>query len=603
MPTQIKKEIIQSPNLPILALDTETGEGHRPFLGTSTDTMLTSKLYDLRTSVGLKEFKKLCESSNIRKIFHSVTSDMYFLSTLGIEVNPPYECTLIASSLVNEYLSTRKLKVMARRILGEACEEEKLLSKVKAKLRKQAKKEGREFYYDQIPREVVEPYATKDTEYTVKLWFYFRQQLQQYLLLYNFEKKLVPLIVQMQIDGIQVDRKFVYEELKTIVPKIKELRRYLRKLVGNSEYNPDSPKQVAKALKSLGLEILEVSPKTGEFKTDAKTLNKYKEHAFVKAHLEYKFYKKQYSTYYWPLYNRYTSYEDPFAHFSFYQSGAKTGRFSAELIQTIPKTDEDKLVKKSRSVRKAFIPGKGYWLLSLDYAQVEMRVFVHYSKCYTMAEQIIAGYDSHLGTAYDIFGKEFIDSLDEKTRKFYRKMMKDINFGIIYGMGKRKMISQMLAYDVKMSPLECGEVLKKYYYKYPVKQFMAEVTRELYYTGKVKLEVDSPLMKFKREYNVPRELAYKGVNVIVQGMSAYIMKHGMIRTTEAIKKNHWDAKMILTVHDELVFRVSDREDRHEVITGLKDAMEDKITFDVPILAEAKWSEKSWGDVKVWEEAA
>lgn len=598
--------------IPLVSVDTEYNEHSVPFIGTSCDTMLKPEFFDLRTKEGVANLKRICESPKIVKIFHSATSDIYALSKRGIDVKPPYEDTLIAASLINENYASRKLKDMAKILLGEDCDESKVLGKAKAKLTREAKKQGKKFSYEMFPADLIKPYALKDPEYTIKLWFMFRNQLQDYRKLYDFEKKLIPIIVKMQQEGLMVDRAFVKQKLKESRKRLDELAdnmsvylwkkkiRFYNKKKVKIQFKPNSSKHVAKIIRALQIPITKVTAK-GETATDSNTLMDYRNHPFIKDYLEYKFWYKQYGTYYSPIYAHYTSDAYPFAHFSFYQSGAKTGRFSAELIQTMPRPDEDQITKKGREIRKMFIAPPGYRLIALDYSQVEMRVFVHFAKAKAMAKHIINGLDPHMGTAYDIFGAKFMDKLDEKGRKRYRRIMKDINFGIIYGMGKNKLKRQMRSYGIDLTDEECETILDNYYEKYPVREFIQETTGKLYRQGSITMSVDSPLMKFTREYRIPQHLAYKGANALVQGMSAYILKHAMVRMDTFITEGEYDIKMIATIHDEILLKVSNKYSDNYIVPKLVDVMEDNVTFDVPITVTPKVG-KNFLEMKEWKKA-
>ena len=575
--------------------------------------MLNSKLYDLRDKRDRKKLGEICQDPSIQKVFHSITSDIYALSTIDILVKPPYHCTLIAASLVNENFASLKLKQMAKDILGEECSEAKELSKVKARLKREAKKRGEIFNYEMIPAEILYPYAKKDPEYTMKIWFYFMDKLGDYIDLYNFELSLVPIIVKMRQNGIFVDRKFCRRKLRELGAKrdkcYNEILGYLRehrirvktkKLKGGEyeSYNPASSKQVQQVISQLNLPINKLTAK-GDLATDITALQAHKDHPLIHNQLLCRFYDKQCGTYYGPLYRRYTSIDNPVVHFSFYQSGARTGRFSAELIQTIPKMKEDVVVKEAREVRRAFIAPEGYIIMLADYNQIEMRLFIHYARCESMAEQVLAGYDPHMGTAYDIFGRKVVDKLDEKGRKQFRDAMKDTNFGIIFGMGANKLMSQLSSHDLPTNR-NPYEILEDYYRKYPVREFMQKAIGDLYRKGVVTISFDSPLMRFSRDFHVPQHLAYKAVNVIIQSSAAYVMKYGMKRCIKAIARYKLGAKLFMTVHDELGFYIKDDDRKDETIEILKNKMEDHVTFDLPMTVSIKVSETNWGDAKEYK---
>lgn len=591
--------------LKIIAVDCEYDMRCRPFICTMTTDTMKSRLFNLRKGDNghYERVKKIAESSNVIKVFHSATSDIYALSTIGINVIPPYECTLIAASLLDENFASRKLKVMAKLYLDEECLEDKELTKIKTKLKKQAKKDGLEFDYTMIPDEILEPYATKDTEYTMGLWKQFKEPIKAYQQLYDFEKSLIPIIVGMTQRGMRVDRKFVKKLMLVTARRsellYKKLNRHITKKFSDIEvFNPGSPKQVANVLDRLDLGLTETTKK-GNLKTDIKTLMPHIKIPFINALLSYRFFSKQNSTYYSPLYKKYTTKKDHIAHFAFYQSGAKTGRFSAELIQVMPKLTEDKVLKVTKEVRKSFIPRDGYTMYFIDYDQIEMRLFIHFSRCHAVAKQVRAGFDTHTGTLNMVMGKKFVDKLNTKDFASYRYMMKGINFGMVYGMGMNKLIEQLLICGISMRRYEAELLMKKYLSIYPVKKFMKDLMFELYKTGCITLKFKSKLMNFTREYRVPKRLAYKAANVVCQGAAAYVMKYGMVRSIKLIARKKWDANLLATVHDELVFELSNKLNHKKIVPQIVRAMEDRVTFMLPITASVSYTTKNWGEKKEW----
>jgi DNA polymerase-1 len=593
-----------------VSVDTEYDyEG--PFLATVTDESLSTKVYRIKEEDEYQELKSLCESPTIRKVFHHATADIYKLWQVGIRVSPPYEDTLILSNLVNEQFSSRNLKKLAEAHLGIETKEANRLKGIIKKFRERAKKEGREFKWSEIPDEYIIPYAKRDTEYTLKLWYYWQKPLSKVRELYEFEKKLIPIIVGMQRRGMKVDRSFVLKTIDEYKQRIAVLERKLCQYadsVGVRSFNPRSVIQLRIVLDKLGIETARDS-KTGELSTAKASLTVI-DHPFTKILLQYRFFVKHLSTYYEPLYNYYTSDERKRAHFLLYQTGAKTGRFSAELIQTFPRPEESVISGERHEVRKAIVPKKGYYLLCKDYEQQEMRLFIHYSDCKRMIDIINAargrGVDCYQETAKILFGKMYREPYD----KPLRYIAKQCSLGMIYGEGQRKLIDSTVAFlqnkfdkeiikEIGVSGKWAYDVLQKYYQLYPVKPFMQKMIAEVYRTGMLRMSFDSPLMKFSRVYHVPREFAYRSVNMKIQGTAAYIIKHAMVRVDERIKKEglQKEVRMLMQVHDELIFEVHKSIPVEEVNKMLSEEMEDHVTFKVPITTSMKWSGVSWGDVK------
>ena len=212
----------------------------------------------------------------------------------------------------------------------------------------------------------------------------------------------------------------------------------------------------------------------------------------------------------------------------------------------------------------------------------------------------ITVYYPHIGTLYDMFGNDFVNDIKSKRKKAYRAIMKTINCGIIFGMGVNKMVESLMESDLALGRGRVEEILRDYYKKYPVREFMDGLTSELYKQGSITLKVNSKLMNFTREYRVPKRLAYKGANIKIQGMAAYVMKHGMVRVDKLIKKKKCDAYMIGTLHDEIIIEVNKKLNQKLIVKQLVNAIEDKVSFSLPILASVKWGSKSWGEVVDWK---
>ena len=619
--------------LPIIAIDTETAN-NIPFIATTCDEQLKTKLYRPSNPEDLSELKAIAESPHIVKAFHSAVYDIYCLSLIGINVVPPIEDTLLMANYINEQWETKNLKRLAEILLGEETLEEHLLTKIRRKGEVIAKKEGIKFTWDMIPEEILLPYAMKDPYYTIKLVYYFYSPIKQYSDLYSFEKELVFVVVEMIQNGMTINREFVLRKIEEceagIFSTLSLLQNYLldkdfilldevkrKTLKGlysacsklgivpdDSEimqdpedsfiveypidFNPNSTYHVRKALKYLEI-YTPPSGKKGDPATNADALKtvlkRGHEHSeFLEHHLYYKDLSKQNSTYYKPLYYDYTSNQDDTAHFLYYQSGARTGRFSANLIQTIPKATKGPMTSKSRDIRTAFIAPKGYKLLTIDYDQIEMRLFVCMSECEKMIQDINNGFDVHLGTAIGIYG---LDKVNEDPT-FYRRRAKNINFGIIYGMG-----TQALADQIGISLMEASFVLQDYYDNYPVKKFIRDTVGFLYKNQYIRIQYDSPRMRFIRDYRVPQRLAYKGVNVRIQGTAAYIMKFAMYRMFRFIIEEKLGLKLILCMHDELGYLIPNDICCLELYKKIIEVIEDRVTFKIPITATPKLGD-DWG---------
>lgn len=598
----------------IIAIDTEY-DYTLPFLATSTNEQMETTVYRPSEKAEYDKLKDLCEDHTILKIFHNITADKSRLKNIGIDVCRPYGDTMIASSLVNENYAPRALKKLVRDHLGEETKESNRLKSVITKYKKKAKDEGRIFRWSDIPDEYIIPYAKRDPEYTLQLWYYFQKPLARVQALYKFELSLVPIIVKMNQKGMRINRAFAKEKIpiyrKEKYRLYKALNAYVKTHAKGmtSNVNPGSPLQIAKALAKLKIETNKVT-KTGLPATDADSLIGVN-HPFVKLLREWRFYNKHLGTYYEPLYEYYTSDKNDVAHFDMYQVGAKTGRFSAELIQTFPRPGEDVARGKKHEVRRLVIPRKNKWLVCIDYRQIEMWLFIHYTNCTRLIEKAGREIDVYLETANILFDDLM---LRDDLRKPLRRVSKTIALGLIFGMGMRKLllsvvhemmesVNAKIIKELGISRTWGSQVIDRFYQLYPVRQFSHELISEVYRVGYVELKFDSPLMNFHRYYNIPQELAYKAPNTKIQGTAAYVIKHAMKRIDTRIKREGWDhggVDMLMQVHDELIFEVDKDLPLRSTVDILMEEMEDKQTFKVPILAEPKVSDVSWADVKEME---
>jgi len=643
-------------NKELIAIDTEYDTRTRiPFIATTCDQQLRTYLYDLKNKSDFKKFKQIAESNNTIKIFHNTPADICACSTIGIKI-PHHdidliEDTIIMAGLLQSAYSPRGLKPLARVYLKDPCEEEKLLKKVVATYKRKAKKENMIFGWDQIPKKILEPYAIKDAVLTIKLFYLWHDAIKEFQDLYDIEKRLIRINVDMMNNGMRINRKFVKKQIikndehlniidvemrqilrdnkvKFFVEKSYKIRgkspekasarmtkqitafcdKHSLKLISSVDQNnkrvyklkekfsPTSSLHMQKAIKKLNIPIREIT-KTGKLATDADTLLQYKDHRFIELKLEHSGLSKQQSTYYGPLYNWYTSKSNDRAHFSVWQSGAKTGRYSVELAQTIPRTDQG-ADKASNRIREAFIPAENHFIACYDYAQIELRIFASYSKSKTLIDAFLNNKDPYIAMAQKIFTKDEL----AKNPKELRRIAKTIALGIIYGMGTDKLMIALVSESggtFSITRGKAADILQKFHQVVPVREYVNELTRELYRTGSIRLTFNSELMKFSRIYNIDKDDAYKGPNALCQGSAAYCLKMAMLRLYEYLDKYdlHKYIKLLMVVHDEFLIEIHNTLNDSKILKQIKTTLEDVITFTVPITAAIKVSDKSWGLVK------
>lgn len=577
----------------LLAIDTEFDEWCMPFIATSCDEKLRAKLYRLNVPREFDQLKEVCEDARIRKAFHPYTVEAYTLWKAGINVKGEFEDTMIGASLVNENFVKIGLKAIARQYLGSETLEAKELNVAKRKYKTIAKKQGIVFNYSQIPKNILEPYAIEDAVFTEKMAFYFEEPLKPFQQLYDFEKNLGRHFFEMEKLGMLIDRKFCKKQIKEYTLQIKDcdekINRILRRADFNTKnFNPNSGKQLGFALRQCGvpLTVMTSDQEKGYYSTNAEILDMFQDHKIVQLVLLRKFCDKQKGTYFENLLYNYTTDDDHVARFMIFQVGTITGRVSMKLIQTIPRAEESKTAHAPKLARKAFIPRPGYRFMALDYKAMQMLIFFSFSNATRLLDKCRQGWDPHDATCQLLFGE---------VTKELRKIAKGIGFGFIFGMGVDKLIRSL-----KLTQLRGSEIINDYYKNIPVREFMHSTISDLYRNGSITLSFDNELMSFMREYRVPRELAYKGPNMLIQGAEAYVMKHAIVRVNNLIKKKGYDARILTTVHDELLFEVSRKEPIRYIEKKLKKEMEDHVSFKVPLLVDSKFSDHNWGDVEPWD---
>lgn len=579
-----------------VAFDTEFNNRKVPFMATTCDWGLAKELYNCHKEKHLAQLKAVLEDPTITKIAFPYTVDAHVVKALGIQCRGPFEDPLVAGTLLDENFADRKgLKPMAQRYLGEKIVEAKTLTKYKRKAKKKAQAQGIEFDFTMIPRFVLKPYATQDAVYTQKLWFLFREPLKKFDRIYQMEKKVAQIILKMQETGMRVDRTFCRKQSKKYAIDIEKVTGEIQAIIkkeGMKVPEKFSPQAMGKIFKRMQIPL--PTTEKGNVTTESKFLVAYDQYPIVNRLLLWRFLTKQKGTYFDPLWKRYTTRDDWTAVFFLFASGARTGRTSAELIQTIPRPDESRTAHAPKIARKAFIPRKGYFFLAADYKALQMRIFFHFAKAVALIEKVKDGWDPHDAACQLLFGQ---------VEKELRKDTKNIQFGIVFGMGLNKLMRSLLNSKAKknMTQMEAHKILNDYYSIVPVKQFNRECTSKLYKEGKLELRFESPLMEFHREYKVPQELAYKGPNVLIQGTEAYVVKAAMIRCDRLIEKSGMDARMLMCVHDELLFEVNMKEPRRLIIKEICKAMEDHVTLSIPLEVDAKVSDTSWGEVKDWKD--
>ena len=447
---------------------------------------------------------------------------------------------------------------------------------------------------DKVPEEKVSWYCSEDVDITLRLKKIFEPLLKKEGLLKVFEEIEMPLVEvlgSMEINGIKLDGKMLNRLAGEAEIEIKRLEKEIHKLTGN-EFNIASPKQLKEVLfEKMGLVPIENRKNKSGLSTAAGELEKMLgQHPVIPKILEYREVAKLYNTYLLTL-PELVSKKTGRLHTSYQQTIAATGRLSSTdpNLQNIPVRGEG----LGAEVRKAFVAEKGYKLLSLDYSQIELRIVAHLAKDKTMLEVFKKDEDIHSQTAMSIFGVTA-----DKITKDMRRDAKTINFGVLYGLSSFGLSSRI----GEVSHAEAKEFIQKYFQAYPqVEEYIEQIKLQVNEAGFVKNELGR-VRKFPEikssQFFIRAAAERAAVNFPIQSLAADVIKVAMINIHKALNIEHGtyntECKMLLQVHDELVFEVKEDKVEHYAKI-LKPLMEEAIRLSVPVKVEAKAGD-NWGEM-------
>jgi DNA polymerase-1 len=431
-----------------------------------------------------------------------------------------------------------------------------------------------------IPLETLAEYAAEDADVTFQIAQKLRPLLAdggQGSVLTGIEGPLLPVLVRMEMEGISIDR----AALKTIGDELQEQIDALAKSIhghADRSFNIASPKQLGEILfDQLGLADKAKKTKTGQYKTDEQTLATLEgKHPIISDILAWREATKLKNTYLDSLPTHIVP-ETGRVHTHFHQLVAATGRLASSdpNLQNIPVRSE-----AGRKIRKAFVPRDGFTLLSCDYSQIELRVMAALSNDPTMIEAFKNGADIHTTTAAKVFSVT-----DGEVTSDMRRTAKMVNFGIIYGISAFG-LSQRLA----IPRTEAAEIIDAYFREYPaIREFMDRTVNEARENGYVET------LTGRRRYfpdlnsgnqNLRSNAERAAINTPIQGTAADMIKLAMIRIDGLLREMPYQSRMLLQVHDELVFDLAERE-KDELVPKILEVMRTALPLpnSVPIEVE------------------
>ncbi|MBN2816412.1 MAG: DNA polymerase I [Campylobacterales bacterium] len=518
--------------------------------------------------------------SAIRKIFtanvigHNIKFDLHFVSRFLEDDNLKiYADSMILAWLINpeSALSLDKLS-------------EKLLGHTMVSFKDTVKKGDN---FASVALEDACAYAAEDAFVTAKLYnlFLSKLELQDAMHLIEEAKEVefpfIDTLMSMEREGIEVDASFLEEFLAEVQSTLTTLTSEIYTLAGG-EFNINSTKQLGVILfETLGLPAGKKT-KTG-YSTDEKVLSSLIDaHEIIPKLLEYREVYKLYSTYIEPLLKLSKESDDSRIHTSFVQTGTATGRLSSKNpnLQNIPTR-----TPLGAKIRQAFVAGDGKKLIGIDYSQIELRLLAHFSQDSVLVDAFKHDKDIHLQTAIALFGEE------EAAAK--RSIAKTVNFGLLYGMGQKK-LSDTLGIPTK----EAKEIIEKYFASFPtVKSYFRSIVDGSKERGYIEtllkrrryFDYESATPMFKAAYE--RE----SVNSVFQGSASDLIKLSMNKIHQLIKREKLPAKMLLQIHDELIFEV-DAKDAEKLADKFRDIMESIMELNIPLKASLNIGD-NWGELK------
>ena len=530
--------------------------------------------------MGLNEaldiLKPMLEDPAIIKIFQNAKYDCKIFKRYGVSV-APIDDTMLMSYAMNAGEHNHGMDVLSERYLSHnPISIKTLLGTGKSAIT-----------FDKVPLEDAVKYAAEDADITLRLWQKFKPQLhqKQVTTVYEtLERPLVPVLSEMEMHGVLVDRDTLSRMSNSFAQKMAGFEAELHEMAGKP-FNVQSPAQVGQILfEDMALEGGKKT-KTGQWSTPADVLEDLAAtHDFPARVLDYRQLQKLKSTYTDAL----QDHIDPDTgrvHTSYSQTGANTGRFSSNdpNLQNIPVRTEE-----GRRIREAFVAAEGNKLISLDYSQIELRILAHIAGIDTLKQAFRDGHDIHAMTASEMFDVP----LDQMTPDV-RRQAKAINFGVIYGIS-----AFGLARNLRIPRGEAQDFINRYFERFPgIRTYMddtkAFAKENLYVQTLFGRKIHMPQINAKGPHAGFAQRA--AINAPIQGTAADIIRRAMVRMPAAIKD--LPAKMLLQVHDELIFEVSEGavEDTISVARDImQGAAEPAIKLDVPLVVDAgigdNWAE-------------
>jgi len=526
----------------------------------------------------LAQLKPWLENPAKAKVGQHLKYDMHVLQNHGIQLQGFAHDTMLQSYVLNAGGGRHDMDTLALKYLGRSTVKfEDIAGKGKAQKT-----------FNQIEIEVAGPYAAEDADVTLQLHQQLWPQLQaepgMCAVYQELEVALAPVLERVEHTGVLIDSERLLEQSAEIVDQLAVVERQAFDAAG-AEFNLSSPKQLQEILfEKLGLPVIRKTPK-GQPSTAEDVLQELAhEYELPKLIIEHRSLSKLKSTYTDKLPLQVNE-KTGRIHTSYNQTVAATGRLSSTdpNLQNIPIR-----TPAGRRVRQAFVPADGYQMVAVDYSQIELRIMAHLSGDQSLLDAFAEGRDIHAATAAEVFDLPLDEVATEQ-----RRAAKAINFGLIYGMS-----AFGLAKQLEVGRNEAQQYIDLYFERYPgVKRYMDETRQKAHDDGYVETLYGRRLYlpEINSRNGARRQYAERtAINAPMQGTAADIIKRAMIDVDDWLPDSGFDCRMIMQVHDELVFEI--KADQVDAATAeIKAIMEAAAELNVPLVAEA-------GVGKNWDEA-
>lgn len=543
--------------------------------GAATDLLGGGEIIkQIPLSKAIEILKPLLEDKSVLKVGHNIKYDWQMFAKHGIRMTP-CDDTMLMSYTLDGTSHGNGMDELSRLFLNhETIKYDDVTGTGKSRVT-----------FDYVPLEKACDYAAEDADITARLYHHFKPRLAHDAMSYvyeDIERPMVDVIAGMEMNGVKVDPAILKSMSNDFGKKLLVLETEIHAFAGNP-FNIGSPKQIGEVLfDQMGLQG-GAKTKTGQWSTDVDVLEKLaaQGHDIVKKILEWRGLSKLKSTYTDALQEQINP-STHRVHTSFSMAGTSTGRLASSdpNVQNIPIRTEE-----GRKIREAFVAQDGNVLLSVDYSQVELRLAAEMANVAALKQAFRDGVDIHALTASQVFGVP----LNEVSSDL-RRQAKAVNFGIIYGIS-----GWGLAQQLGCDPKDANEFIRRYLDTFKeIRDYMERTKEEARKFGYVKTLLGRKC--YINNINASNAgwragAERQAINAPLQGTAADIMKRAMIKIPPALKAENLNAKMLLQVHDELIFEVPQSE-LDATIPLVKSIMENVVKLDVPLVAEAG-SGKSW----------